>query len=294
MIARHVRLPSVLYLQEPCRSLYEARPALPWIAEESVSGPRWNPRALRHFLASAGRLHPLRVQAREERLNARAFDLVLVNSRFSRESVLRAYGVDARVCYLGIDTDRFVNDASERRPVALSVGEFSPHKNAEFVIRAVGLSKTKPVLQWIANRVDADYFQNMTRLSHELDVTLDLKIDQSEQDLVQYYQQGSAMLYAPRLEPFGLSPLEANACGMPVIALAEGGVRETVVDGVNGRLIDSPPQMASVLDQLMNQPADARALGQQGAALVRKQWTLDAATERLEEHLRQVVDEGFP
>ena len=39
----------------------------------------------------------------------------------------------------------------------------------------------------------------------------------------------AAMLYAPRLEPFGLAPLEANACGLPVIAVPEGGVRETVV-----------------------------------------------------------------
>jgi glycosyltransferase involved in cell wall biosynthesis len=79
---------------------------------------------------------------------------------------------------------------------------------------------------------------------------------------------------------------------MPVIALAEGGVRETVVDRENGRLVDAPSQMGAIIDQFMRNPAQARALGQQGAAIVRTRWTLDAATLRLEEHLRQVVDDA--
>lgn len=289
MIARHVRIPTVLYLQEPCRALYEAAPTLPWIAEEPV-GSASGLRAVRHWLGGAARLHPLRVQAREELRSVRAFDRVLVNSRFSRESVLRAYGVDANVCYLGVDTNRFVNYAGERRPVVLSVGEFGVHKNPEFVIRAVGLSETKPVLQWIANQASADCVDSMTRLSREVGVTLELKVGQSDDELVRHYRQGLALLYAPRLEPFGLAPLEANACGMPVIALAEGGVRETIVDGENGRLVDSPSQMAALLDQFMRDPIAARALGQQGTAIVRERWTLEAATERLEEHLQQVVD----
>ena len=49
----------------------------------------------------------LRIQAREEFLNASAYNVILTNSFFSRESILRAYGLDARVCYLGIDTDLF-------------------------------------------------------------------------------------------------------------------------------------------------------------------------------------------
>jgi glycosyltransferase involved in cell wall biosynthesis len=44
------------------------------------------------------------------------------------------------------------------------------------------------------------------------------------------------MAYAPRLEPLGLAPLEAGACGLPVVAVAEAGVRETVVDGITGSL----------------------------------------------------------
>jgi glycosyltransferase involved in cell wall biosynthesis len=254
-------------------------PVLPWLADEPVFTPAWSPQALRHFLGSAVRLQPLRMQAREELRNVRAFDLVLVNSRFSRESVLRAYGVDAKVCYLGVDSDRFLNFTGERRSFVLSVGEFDFHKNPELLIRAVGLSETKPVLQWIANRVHAGCVDSMTRLSRELGVTLELKVDRSDEELVRHYQEGLALLYAPRLEPFGLAPLEANACGMPAIAWAEGGVRETVVDGENGQVVDSPPQMAAVLDHFVRARA-ARALGQKGGD---RPPAVDAsrATERL-------------
>ena len=287
-VGRHVRIPSVVYLQEPCRSLYEAQPTPPWIAEEPVV-PWWGPRAMRHWLASATRLHPLRLQLREELRSIAAFDRVLVNSHFSRESVRRAYGIDARVCYLGIDTDRFVEHPGERCPVLVSVGEFALHKNPEFVIRAVGLSRNKPVLRWIANRSDEPCVEAMTRLSRELGVVLDLRVRVTDEELVRHYQEGMAMLYAPHLEPFGLAALEASACGMPVIGLAEGGVRETVVDGESGRLVETPEQMASAIDQIMANPSTGRALGRRGAAMVRRRWTMAQATARLEGHLHEVA-----
>jgi len=48
-----------------------------------------------------------------------------------------------------------------------------------------------------------------------------------------------------------------------------------------------------VLDSFVREPAAARALGQKAAAIVRQRWTLDAATERLEEHLRSVCQRAI-
>src|SRR5688572_23526935 len=141
LIGRALTIPSVLYLQEPARWLYEARPTLPWAAEADRAGEWWRPSTMRHWLGSAARVHPLRVQAREEQASAGAFKRVLVNSRFSRESVLRALGVDASVCYLGIDTERFRSSFDERESFVLSVGEFSLQKNPLFVIRALAKSR---------------------------------------------------------------------------------------------------------------------------------------------------------
>ena len=142
-----------------CRSLtawlYEAGGGgLPWVAIPAVSRPWMHPRSyLRWFLSDLIRTHQFRILARDERLNASAFDLILVNSYFSRESLLRAYGLDSTVCYLGVDTQLFVNHQYARENFVVSVGELSPHKNVEFVINAVAqIAAPRPRLVWIANR----------------------------------------------------------------------------------------------------------------------------------------------
>ena len=107
-IGRLTNLPSVLYLQEPNRWLFEALPKLPWefpkreptlrLLSVSTWTSKW--RDLQRVWAA-------RLQLTEEIRNAKGFSRILVNSLFSRESVLRAYGVESDVCYLGIDSDRF-------------------------------------------------------------------------------------------------------------------------------------------------------------------------------------------
>ena len=64
----------------------------------------------------------------------------------------------------------------------------------------------------------------------------------SDDELVTLLNRASAMVYAPRLEPFDLAPIEAAACGLPVVAVAEGGVRETVIDNETGFLVQNAPR----------------------------------------------------
>jgi glycosyltransferase involved in cell wall biosynthesis len=98
------------------------------------------------------------------------------------------------------------------------------------------------------------------------------------------------MVYAPRLEPFGLAPLEANACGLPMIAVAEGGVRESVIDGVNGFLVPNQPRMmAHAIERLIHDKDLAAQLGKNGWKIVQQKWSVNAAVERLERQLTQVA-----
>jgi len=142
------------------------------------------------------------------------------------------------------------------------------------------------VLVWVANRADAAYLAEARTLAEALGVVLDVRQKVSEEELVHLYQRATAFVYAPRLEPFGLAPLEASACGTPVIAVAEGGVRETIRHMESGLIVESEPaHMAAAIDHLMGDQALARELGRTGARQVRETWTLHAATERLERHL---------
>jgi glycosyltransferase involved in cell wall biosynthesis len=288
-IGRYVNTKKVLYLQEPNRWLYEAGEAgLPWIAIPAVNRPWMHPRSyLRWFLNDLIYTHKLRILTRDERLNASAFDLILVNSYFSRESLLRAYGLDSTVCYLGVDTQLFVNHRYPRENFVVGVGQLSPNKNVEFVIKAVAkIAVPRPRLVWIANRGEDDYCEKMRSLAESHEVSFEARALIDDNRLVDILNRAAAMVYAPRLEPFGLAPLEANACGLPVVAVAEGGVRETIIDGVNGLLVQHQPQMmASAIQRLAHDKDLAAQLSENGSKIVQEKWSVNAAGERLERQL---------
>jgi glycosyltransferase involved in cell wall biosynthesis len=290
-VMRHVRIPKVLYLQEPYRPLYEANPMLPWL-----TGTDENVGVLgllkQHVMISKNlHLHALRLQAKLEWLNAQASDLILVNSHYSRESVLRAYGREAKTCYLGVDTAQFRDLNLKRERFIVSLGSFNEHKGVELSLRSLALlPEPRPPLVWIANSTTPGYVKQMWALAASLGLDFQIKSRISDTELVEILNRASILLYAPRLEPFGLAPLEANACGTPVVGIAEGGLRETILDGTTGFLVDREPEAIAVaLQKLLDDPMLAQKMGAQGAARVREKWDWESAVDRLEKYLLETA-----
>lgn len=290
-IGRLTRTPAVLYLQEPYRRLYEALPQLAWVARPPSTLSVFSARRWRSAFADLRLNRNMRLRAREEQRNAAAFDRILVNSYFSRESLLRAYGLDSTVCYLGIDTDRFEDRQETRDNFVVGLGSLTSVKNVELAIEALALvPEPRPSLVWIGNTTDDDFVASMRCLAAEKNVHFEPRVRVSDAELIDLLNKGLAILYAPRLEPFGLAPLEAAACGMPAIAVFEGGVRETVRDEVTGLLVPNNAEaMAAAIVRLRDDPALARRLGTNARCDVDKRWNHAAATLRIETELwRQV------
>ena len=82
----------------------------------------------------------------------------------------------------------------------------------------------------------------------------------SDHALRELYRGALALLF-PAIEDFGLVPVEAQACGTPVVGLDAGGVRDTVVDGVTGALVaaQDPVAFASALREVLDAGMDAGA-----------------------------------
>ena len=289
-IGKYVNLPKALYLQEPNRPMYEAVPRLLWAAPPSAGRNWWKPRAIAHHLADTARVLMFRLKVREELENAQAFDVILANSLYSRESILRVYGLDAKVCYLGVDTTHFTNQHKPRENFVIGVGSFLAAKNIELAIRAIGaIPSGRPHLVWVGNLVDDDYLAMLTSLAAAQGVDFQ-PIIRGEKQLVDLLNRAAMMIYAPRLEPFGLAATEANACGLPVIGVAEAGVRESIIDGYNGLLAENDPlALAAAIKRLLEDPAYARQLGENGCRRVSEMFSLDAAADRLEERLKDLV-----
>jgi glycosyltransferase involved in cell wall biosynthesis len=283
-IGRHVSIPKALYLQEPYRWLYEALPNSPWAALPRGASFKEHFKDLREARNK-------RLRVREEINNAFAFDKVLVNSFYSRESVMRSYGVEARTCYLGIDSAKFAPRAVPREDFVIGVSSIIPEKRVDFAIRAVGEMKSpRPRLVWVGNVSIREYRDEMMKLAQELGVSLEIQEMVSDAEMVGLLSRAAAMIYAPRLEPFGMAPLEANLCGVPVVAVPEGGVRETIRDGINGFLVESSPSSAAAaLERLLSDRDLAEKMGAAGREFVRTNFSMQAATDRLDAELSALL-----
>jgi glycosyltransferase involved in cell wall biosynthesis len=296
-IARFTHIPSVVYLQEPNRPLYEASTELPWVATSWARRDLFDFRFWVKALKRRLKLPGIRAQAREERISAMAFDRILVNSLFSRENVLRAFGIDAMVCYLGVDTDRFIFQNKKRENFTVCLAAFLPTKNIEFLVQSLAAISAvlRPKLVMISNMVSEPYLDQVRNLADHAGVNFELKHRIPDEEVIDLLNRARMMLYAPRLEPFGYAPLEANACGLPVVAVAEGGVRETVQNGINGLLVEHEPQsMARAIERLMVDDALHQQLSKGARQLVQEQWSLKPSLDRLERRLKDELSRLGP
>lgn len=293
-VGRYLTPPKLLYLQDPLRVLYEASPSLPWMANAPVENrlqkisPRyWKNALYDHLCVSA-----LRRQLRDEWENVRTYDRVLVNSYFSREAVARAYGIAPQVCYLGVDSSHFaLETAPLREDFVVGLGQIAPRKNLELALEAISLlPEPRPRLVWIGNAADTGYLAQLQKQAADSKVQFEPRVRISDEELIDLLHQARLMLYVPKLEPFGLAPLEANACGTPVVGIREGGLRETIQHGENGLLAEpNPAAIAQAVASVWSDPALAQDLGQRGRQLVATQWNEAEAITRLEKQLEETL-----
>lgn len=293
-LARYVDIPSVLYLGEPYRRLFEW--PLPWRSRPRPS----HLNKLRHKLYSELTTRQLRHQLSAEVANASAFSSILVNSYYSLESVQRAYGLASRVCYLGVDIARWQRPASpfpvgqeDSSPIVVGLGYFSSTKGVDFVIRSLSLlPKPRPRLYWVGNVAPPNYLRSVIQQAREADVDFRPFVGIPDSEVVDIMHKARALAYPPRLEPFGYAPLEAAASGVPTVGVAEGGVRETVIDGVTGLLTSRDEQeMALALDRVLSDDVLAKSLGDGARKAVEQRWKLSDATARLEYELQRVLQQ---
>lgn len=294
-IGRYVNIPSIIYLQEPYRWLYEALPKLPWIAiEKPKSILRWS--AIKQYLTDHFTTYALRVQAREELVNAKKFDKILVNSFFSRESVTRAYGLDSKVCYLGIDASLFNLSNMPKQGYVVGLGGLYPLKRPELAIDAIAsIEKGKrPSLVWVGNFADEYYKRQVILYAKDKLVDLKLLIGISDEQLIDILQRAAVMIYTPLLEPFGYAPLEANACGTAVVGISEGGIRETIHNNINGTLLQDcqAEQIGNAILAYTSDLSYAANMGICARNYIVDKWSLSVAQKRLESELLTIVQES--
>lgn len=287
-LLRYLRTPSVYYCQEPLRRYYECPPDL------DVEPPRGFKNRVRGWWY--GPVEPAfqRRHKQDDFENARSADLILANSYYSREAIYRAYGRFAKVAPLGVDAALFhpLPEVEPERAVVY-VGRFEPNKDQALLIEAVArlpLERRPRVILLGESTGAAPYREGLKALAAEREVELELSEDVDDAALVQAYNRALFAVYTPIMEPFGFVPLEAAACGRPCVGVREGGVRETILDGQTGLLVEREiGAVAAGIDRLLTDDDARRAMGERALAHVRENWTWQRSVELLEARFLELV-----
>lgn len=200
----------------------------------------------------------------------------------------------------GVDIDAFHPDgpAAPRgaRKRIVSVGRLVPRKGFETLIRALPhiaaaelLIVGGPARAALAGDHEAKRLQ---RLADHLGVADRVRLlgGITRDEMPAVLRSADVVACTPWYEPFGIVPLEAMACGVPVVAAAVGGIRDTVVDGVTGRLVPpkDPTALAAAINPLLADGRRRAALGRAGRQRARARYTWDrvaADSERVYEKL---------
>ena len=159
------------------------------------------------------------------------------NSREVQARIRRYWGRDAHVVNPPVAVDYFssASDAerTQSRDYLLGVGRFVEYKNFDLII---GIAEAAGLPLVIAGS-GADEAK-LRRAAANARVSVSFEIRPSRERLRELYWGAKALLF-PVHEDFGMIPVEAQACGTPVIGLSRGGLLETVLDGETGFLVDS-------------------------------------------------------
>ncbi|MEV0714777.1 glycosyltransferase [Asanoa sp. NPDC050611] len=203
-----------------------------------------------------------------ERVLGRAVDQVVAQSQDELRELVRMGVPRSRLVLIpgGVDDELFQPEgpgaARGPRRRVLSVGALTPRKGHQDVISALRLVPDAecvvvggPPAAGLAEDPGA---RSLRELADRYDVADRVHLIGSvpRREMPQWYRSADLLVAAPWYEPFGLSPLEAMACGVPVVGTAVGGIAETVVEGLTGDLVAprDPRALGTAIRRLLGDP----------------------------------------
>jgi len=176
-----------------------------------------------------------------DRRQSRKIDLFLANSKNVQERISRCYGRDSVVVYPPVDVNRFqVSNRSE--DFFLIVSRLVGYKRIDLAVKA--FTETGRRLVIVGDGPDRKRLESLAGPNVEF-------LGRAPDETVTELMASCRGFVFPGCEDFGITPVEAQACGKPVVAFRGGGALETVVEKETGVFFDEPTaeSLATALDE---------------------------------------------
>ncbi len=208
---------NICYLHHPPRYLYNYETAIEWQKYALIK--------IYGYLIN----HGLRIW---DYLSSQRVNYFIANSEETKKRITKFYRRDSIVIYPPVDIPKSaLNYNLQPKNYYLTVSRLARAKHVDVLVRAA--NKMKFDLKVIGSGRDLEYLKSIAG------PTVEFLENIEDNQLPKLYQNAKAFLFASVDEEFGIAPVEAMGYGLPVIAFASGGLKETVKEKFNGYLFDT-------------------------------------------------------
>lgn len=199
-------------------------------------------RGFRGFLAKS-LLHYIRLW---DMRTVSGVDYYIANSRYIARRIQKLYKRESMVIHPPVEINRF-DVREEKEDYYLTISRLVPYKKADLIVQAFNKMPGKHLVVI----GDGPELKSLKRMASR---NIQFMGFQSDQVVEDYLQRARAFVYVAE-EDFGIVPVEAQACGTPVIAYGKGGVLETVIDGETGFFFQeqTPESLIQAINSFENQ-----------------------------------------
>lgn len=187
--------------------------------------------------------------------NSKRVDKFISNSAFVSERIKRTYGRESSVIYPPVDVKSFAL-CEDKEDFYLVASRLVSYKKISLIVEAfVAMPEKKLVV--IGEGEEFELIKSIATANIEILGYRD------KESLIGYMQKAKAFVYVA-IEDFGIVPVEAQACGTPVIALSKGGTAETVIGGETGVHFDnqSAEDIINAVERFENMIFDSKKVSQ--------------------------------
>ena len=171
--------------------------------------------------------------------SANLVDCFIANSNYVAKRIRRYYNRDSVVVHPPVNVEKYLSAERKPKDFYLFFGQLTGYKRADIAIEACVKSGRKLVVAGAGARKKEIKKYEKTGL-----VTFKGRV--SDEEIGGLFSSARALLF-PGIEDFGIIPVEANAAGCPVIAYRDGGVLDTITEGVTGLFFDEQTSSSLIL-----------------------------------------------
>ncbi len=263
-LLRYIKIPNLYICHEAQREFYE-----PW---------KYHTQSFSNIIANILR-YPIKII---DEINVKSTKSIICNSNFSKNKLEKIYNKKCDVVYPGVDEEFFKPINGHKKPFLLCVGGLNPVKDQIFLVKALSPILKKFELVLVGEGKSKYIKEIMT--SAKVGSKIKILNRVSETELRNLYRNSLVTCITAHQEPFGLSSIESQSCGTPVVSVAEGGIMETVIENKTGYL--TPRNEAKFLRNVILAIENNRRMSIDARKNAVLNWTWKKTLRKLDKYLK--------